>query len=200
MGSAFHQPYPRYSGTLTPTAPTTIRLWETFTFTLFLYETVFWSVLLMTTHWLSMKDENVTLLILHWSEIHRLFNKFWNQPAIVSVFKVFPSTKCPYCGVKVTCFGKIVKVLPREFSTTALKSLQNNAYNAIGKFNLMKISTIILIVNSCWNLRIFGRLCWKHLTTEIGKFSRTGLLYYSSNKTKQAFLQTPLLLYDFFPK
>ena len=31
MGSAFHQLCPRYSGT--PTAPTAIRLWETFTFT-----------------------------------------------------------------------------------------------------------------------------------------------------------------------
>ena len=37
MGSAFHQLCPRYSGTLTPTAPTAIRLWETFTFTLNLY-------------------------------------------------------------------------------------------------------------------------------------------------------------------
>ena len=36
MGSAFHQLCPRYSGTLTPTAPTAIRLWDTFTFT-FLY-------------------------------------------------------------------------------------------------------------------------------------------------------------------
>ena len=35
MGSAFHQLCPRYSGTLTPTAPTANRLWETFTFTLF---------------------------------------------------------------------------------------------------------------------------------------------------------------------
>ena len=35
MGSAFHQLCPRYSGTLTPTAPTAIRLWETFTFTFF---------------------------------------------------------------------------------------------------------------------------------------------------------------------
>ena len=33
MGSAFHQLCPRYSGTLTPTAPTAIRLWDTFTFT-----------------------------------------------------------------------------------------------------------------------------------------------------------------------
>ena len=32
MGSAFHQLYPRYNGTLTPTAPTAIRQWETFTF------------------------------------------------------------------------------------------------------------------------------------------------------------------------
>ena len=31
-GSAFHQLCPRYSGTLTPTAPTAIRLWDTFTF------------------------------------------------------------------------------------------------------------------------------------------------------------------------
>ena len=34
MGSAFHQLCPRYSVTLTPTAPKAIRLWETFTFTL----------------------------------------------------------------------------------------------------------------------------------------------------------------------
>ena len=34
MGSAFHQLCPRYSGTLTPTAPTAIRLWETFTLTI----------------------------------------------------------------------------------------------------------------------------------------------------------------------
>ena len=33
MGSAFNQLCPRYSGTLTPSAPTAIRLWETFTFT-----------------------------------------------------------------------------------------------------------------------------------------------------------------------
>ena len=32
MGSAFHQLCPSYSGTLTPTAPTADRLWETFTF------------------------------------------------------------------------------------------------------------------------------------------------------------------------
>ena len=32
MDSAFHQLCPRYSGTLTPTVPTAIRLWETFTF------------------------------------------------------------------------------------------------------------------------------------------------------------------------
>ena len=33
MSSALHQLCPRYSGTLTPTAPTASRLWETFTFT-----------------------------------------------------------------------------------------------------------------------------------------------------------------------
>ena len=32
MGSTFHQLCPRYSVILTPTAPTAIRLWETFTF------------------------------------------------------------------------------------------------------------------------------------------------------------------------
>ena len=36
MSSAFHQLCQRYSGTLTPAAPTAIRLWETFIFT-FLY-------------------------------------------------------------------------------------------------------------------------------------------------------------------
>ena len=35
MGSAFHQLCPRYSGTLTPTAPTAIKLWDTFTFTFY---------------------------------------------------------------------------------------------------------------------------------------------------------------------
>ena len=33
MGSAFRQLCPSYSGTLTPTAPTAIKLWDTFTFT-----------------------------------------------------------------------------------------------------------------------------------------------------------------------
>ena len=37
MGSAFHQLCPRYSGTLTPTAPTAIKLWDTFTFTFSLF-------------------------------------------------------------------------------------------------------------------------------------------------------------------
>ena len=64
-------------------------------------------------------------------------------------FKLFPCTKCPYHGVKVTCFGKSVNVLTGEFSTFTIKSLQNNTSNAIGKLNLMKIYTIILTVNSC---------------------------------------------------
>ena len=37
MGSAFHQLCPGYSGTLTPTAPTAIKLWDTFTFTITAY-------------------------------------------------------------------------------------------------------------------------------------------------------------------
>ena len=35
MNFAFHQLCPRYSRTLTPTAPTAIRLWETFTFLIY---------------------------------------------------------------------------------------------------------------------------------------------------------------------
>ena len=61
---------------------------------------------------------------------------------------VFPNTNCPYHDVKVTCFGKSVKVLTGEFSTFTIKSLQINTSNAIGKLNLMKIKTIILTVNS----------------------------------------------------
>ena len=38
MGSTFHQLCPKYSGTLTPTAPTAIRLWDTFTLYLYLDE------------------------------------------------------------------------------------------------------------------------------------------------------------------
>ena len=36
MGSTFHQLCPRYSGTLTPTAPAAMRLWESFTLLFFL--------------------------------------------------------------------------------------------------------------------------------------------------------------------
>ena len=35
MGSTFQQLCPQYSGPLTLTAPTAIRLWETFTYTIF---------------------------------------------------------------------------------------------------------------------------------------------------------------------
>ena len=41
MGSTFHQLCLRYSGTLTPTAPTAIRLWETFTFTCTVYRHIY---------------------------------------------------------------------------------------------------------------------------------------------------------------
>ena len=59
------------------------------------------------------------------------------------LFKVFSSTNCPYRGVKVTCFGKSVKVLIGEFTTFTIKSLQNNTSNVIGNWNLMKILTLI---------------------------------------------------------
>ena len=48
------------------------------------------------------------------------------RPITCTMIKVFPSTDCPYRGVKVTCFGKSVTVLTREFSTFAIKPLQNN--------------------------------------------------------------------------
>ena len=48
MGSAFHQLCPRYSGTLTPTAPTAIRLWDTSTFfNLDIHEPVHLSIVLI---------------------------------------------------------------------------------------------------------------------------------------------------------
>ena len=43
----------------------------------------------------------------------------------VVMFKVFPSSNCPYHGVKVTCFGKSVKVLTGEFSTFTIKIFAN---------------------------------------------------------------------------
>ena len=53
----------------------------------------------------------------------------------------FPSTNCPYRGVKATCFGKSVKVLTGDLFLfyISIKSLQNNVYNAIVILNLMKI-------------------------------------------------------------
>ena len=39
MGPAFYQLYPRYSGSLAPSVPMAIRLWETFTFTLQIIQT-----------------------------------------------------------------------------------------------------------------------------------------------------------------
>ena len=52
--------------------------------------------------------------------------------------KVFPCTNCQYGGVKVTCFGKSVRVLIGEFSTFTIQSLPNNIHNTIGKLNLIK--------------------------------------------------------------
>ena len=37
----------------------------------------------------------------------------------------------------MTCFGKSVKVLTRDFSTFAIESLKNKTYNAVGKLNFI---------------------------------------------------------------
>ena len=62
MGSAFHQLCPRYSGTLTRTAPTTIRLWETFNFTIlnWVYTTVMSMEKLSVKYFSSVRLENVS--------------------------------------------------------------------------------------------------------------------------------------------
>ena len=52
---------------------------------------------------------------------------------IYSLIKVFSSTNCPYHGMKVTCFGKSMKVFTGALSSFTIKSLQNNTYNAINK-------------------------------------------------------------------
>ena len=52
---------------------------------------------------------------------------------IYSLIKVFSSTNCPYHGMKVTCFGKSVKVFTGALSSFTIKSLQNDTYNAINK-------------------------------------------------------------------
>ena len=57
-----------------------------------------------------------------------------------SYLKVFPSSNCPYHGVKVKCYGKkSIQVPTREFSTFTIKSVQRNTYDVIWKLNLMKI-------------------------------------------------------------
>ena len=68
------------------------------------------------------------------------------QNSISNLFKVFPSTDCPYRGVKVACFGKSVKVRTREFSTFAIEQLQNKTYNATEKLSLMKIYTFNYLI------------------------------------------------------
>ena len=57
MGSTFHQLCPRYSGTLTPTAPTAIRLWETYTF------------------YLSNKDKNCSYVVFELSSFAEIMNE-----------------------------------------------------------------------------------------------------------------------------
>ena len=57
MGSAFHQLCPRYSRTLTPAAPTAIRLWETFT--LFICISIFPYLTLAYKRPRSIKNQNL---------------------------------------------------------------------------------------------------------------------------------------------
>ena len=40
---------------------------------------------------------------------------YWRKYVNLVLFKVFPSTNCPYRRVKVTCFGKSVKFLQESF-------------------------------------------------------------------------------------
>ena len=76
MGSAFHPLCPRYSGTLTPTAPTAIWLWETFTF--FFHEKMLKAVfaefavlILKVQFWVSFED-NYEIIPLYTPSTHML--------------------------------------------------------------------------------------------------------------------------------
>ena len=75
MGSAFHQLCPRYSGTLTSTAPTAIRLWDTFTLYIYInlhYKSVsvsdpVYSKVLLLRNYISLTP-NIYLISLVFSE------------------------------------------------------------------------------------------------------------------------------------
>ena len=62
MDSAFHQQCPKYSGSLTPTAPMAVRLWETFYF----YLDIIYSVIIAVD-----KREYlmIVFLISHWNHM-----------------------------------------------------------------------------------------------------------------------------------
>ena len=74
MGSAFHQLCPRYSGTdtLTPTAPTAIRLWDTFTF----YKTycLLPEITLLSNMESTLKGKNMLPMLLHCLLFHELLS------------------------------------------------------------------------------------------------------------------------------
>ena len=85
MGSAFHQLCPRYSGTLTPTAPTAIRLWETFIFT-FTSTTTQLSLRLVCLHILILS----TLLVCRelYKQLHRKVHMMC-MPSLAGIFSLF---------------------------------------------------------------------------------------------------------------
>ena len=93
-----------------------------------------------------MSSKNFMLSLVEWEKSfmtsgpdHVYICPLWFLLCLVPQFKVFPSTNCPYRGVKVRSFRKSVKVLTGEVSTFTFKFLQNNTSNAIDKLNLMKI-------------------------------------------------------------
>ena len=80
MGSPFHQLCPRYSGTLTPTAPMAIRLWDTFTFLP--------SLNYLLKHWNTQK-----LIIFHLGQTENWF----------TIFRVNPNKNAAF-AMKMTIF------------------------------------------------------------------------------------------------
>ena len=81
-----------------------------------------------------LNNDSVTMDIVKCPGVVHAERGYWIEVTIFLYLKVFPSTDCPYRGVKVACFGiKSVKVLIREFSIFAIKALQNNAYKVTGK-------------------------------------------------------------------
>ena len=77
MGSAFHQLCPRYSGTLTPAAPTAIRLRDTVTFLCSLLQNIYVIANLFITNSYLLEMIRKIIFINYFSEfIHKFAIKF----------------------------------------------------------------------------------------------------------------------------